>query len=333
MPKNEKYKQKLFRLLQILMEKTDEEHGLSMPEIIRALESFGIKAERKSIYDDLLTLEELGFTVAKMNTRPPRYTLEERIFELAELKMLVDAIQSSRFVSSKKCREIISKLELFAGEHSSRELSRQVYVEDRVRNMNSSAFYNVDTIHFAINSNKQITFKYFDYDVEKKKALRHGGEPYTVSAAALLWNDQNYYLVGYDEREGIMKNFRVDKMQNVTVTDEQRCEAVSSSRFNPAVYSQKLFGMYGGKEELVTLECREKLAGVIIDRFGIEPTFTKTDFGFKVSVKVIVSPNFFAWVLGFGKDMRIISPLWVREELISAIREISENYRLPESSL
>lgn len=330
MPKNEKYKQKLLRLLQILMEKTDEEHGLSMPEILLALEEYGIKAERKSIYDDFLTLEELGFSVGKINTRPPRYTLEERIFELGELKMLVDAIQSSRFISSKKCREIISKLEIFAGEHNSRELSRQVYVEDRVRNMNSSSFYNVDTVHFAINTDRKISFKYFDYDVNKNKVLRHGGKSYTASAAALLWNDQNYYLMAYDEDDGVMKNFRVDKMQSVSLLDEPRCEAVSFTNFNPATYSQKLFGMYGGEEALVTLECREKLAGVIIDRFGMDVSMIKSDFGFKVSVRVIVSPNFFAWVLSFGKEMRIVAPSEVRENFIATIREISENY---ESSL
>ena len=326
MPKNEKYKQKLVRLLQILMEKTDEEHGLSMPELITALEKYGIKAERKSIYDDLLTLEELGFSVGKINTRPPRYTLEERIFELGELKMLVDAIQSSKFISSKKCREIISKLEIFAGEHSSRELSRQVYVEDRVRNMNSSSFYNVDTVHFAINSDKKITFRYFDYDVNKNKVLRHGGKPYTVSAAALIWNDQNYYLIAYDEDAGVMKNFRVDKMQGVSLLDEPRCEVVSSSSFNPATYSQKLFGMYGGEEALVTLECREKLAGVIIDRFGMDVSMIKSDFGFKVSVRVMVSPNFFAWVLSFGKEIRIVAPDNVRAQLVGLLREIRENY-------
>lgn len=326
MPKNEKYKQKLVRLLQILMEKTDEEHGLSMPELITALEEYGIKAERKSIYDDLLTLEELGFSVGKINTRPPRYTLEERIFELGELKMLVDAIQSSKFISSKKCREIISKLEIFAGEHSSRELSRQVYVEDRVRNMNSSSFYNVDTVHFAINSDKKITFRYFDYDVNKNKVLRHGGKPYTVSAAALIWNDQNYYLIAYDEDAGVMKNFRVDKMQGVSLLDEPRCEEVSSSSFNPATYSQKLFGMYGGEEALVTLECREKLAGVIIDRFGMDVSMIKSDFGFKVSVRVMVSPNFFAWVLSFGKEIRIVAPDNVRAQLVGLLREIRKNY-------
>ena len=156
MARSEKQKQKLFRILEMLMRETDEENGLGMAEIIERLSEFGIQAERKSVYDDLLVLSELGFAVEKTDTRPPKYTLSNRIFELGELKMLVDAVQSSRFISAGKCREIISKLELFAGERHWRELSRQVYVEDRVRSMNKSSFYNVDTIHFAINNNKKI---------------------------------------------------------------------------------------------------------------------------------------------------------------------------------
>lgn len=325
MARSEKQKQKLFRILEMLMRETDEENGLSMSEIIERLSELGIQAERKSVYDDLLVLSELGFTVEKTETRPPRYMLTNRIFELGELKMLVDAVQSSRFISAAKCREIISKLELFAGERHSRELSRQVYVEDRVRSMNKSSFHNVDTIHFAINENKQIEFKYFDYNVDKEKELRHGGEKYVVSPFSLLWNDQNYYLAGYDEREGVIKNFRVDKMQNVCVGDENRSEQ-AAGRFNSAEYSQKLFGMYGGREELVTLECAPHLAGVIIDRFGIEPTFIKTERGFRVSLRVMLSPNFYAWVFSFGKDMRILSPESAREEFSSRLKSLLLEY-------
>jgi len=327
MARSEKQKQKLFRILELLIRHTDEEHGLSMAEIISGLSEMGIKAERKSVYDDFLTLGELGFRVDMLETRPPRYTLATRIFELGELKMLVDAIQSSRFVSAEKCREIISKLEIFAGERHSRELSRQVYVEDRVRSINKSSFYNVDVIHFAINEDKRITFKYFDYNTEKQKVLRHGGAPYEVSPCALVWNDQNYYLAAYDERERVIKNFRVDKMQNIAVSDESRSPEAGAARFNSAEYSQKLFGMYGGREELVTLECAPHLAGVIIDRFGTEPTFIKSDRGFRVSVRITLSPNFYAWVFSFGADMTVISPQIAREELAERAKNIFNLYK------
>lgn len=326
MAKRENQKQKLFRLLEILMRETDEERGLSMNDIISRLAEYGISAERKSIYDDFLTLEELGFYVSHTATKPPKYKLETKIFELAELKMLVDAVQSSKFITAKKSREIIGKLELFAGSHRSRELSRQVYVEDRIKTVNPSSIYSIDSIHTAINEDKKLSFKYFDYDGEKKKVFRHGGKPYTVSPCALLWDDEKYYLVAYDEEAELIKNFRVDKMQETALLALPRSRKGNLEKFNPADYSKKIFGMYGGREELVTIECRDKLAGPVIDRFGPDPVFTKTDFGFKFSMRIMVSPTFFAWVLGFGEDMRIIAPERVKKEFIDNLMKISSNY-------
>jgi len=326
MARGEGQKEKLIRILEILMRHTDEEHGISISELISMLSEYGISAERKSVYDDFLVLSGLGFTVERLPTRPASYYLADRIFELAELKMLVDAVESSKFITAHKSREIISKLEIFAGQHRSRELARQVYVEDRVKTMTNSAIYNIDSIHSAINSNKSISFKYFEYTAEKKKVYRHGGELYEASPIALIWNDENYYLVAYDEQAERIKNFRVDKMTDIKISDSPRAEQVLSERFNPANYTRKIFGMYGGREELVTLECRESLAGVIIDRFGTEPTFTRTDFGFKVSLRVMLSPNFFAWVLGFGKDMRILSPSAVVDEIKKRIAEVAKLY-------
>ncbi|MBR2965506.1 MAG: WYL domain-containing protein [Clostridia bacterium] len=326
MARGERQKEKLIRILEILMKQTDEEHGISVAELISQLSDTGISAERKSVYDDFLVLSDIGFTVEKLPTRPVTYYLADRIFELAELKMLVDAVESSKFITAAKSRDIISKLEIFAGQHRSRELARQVYVEDRVKTMSSAAIYNVDAIHSAINANKRISFKYFEYTAEKKRVFRHGGERYEASPAALIWSEENYYLVAYDGRDGQRKNFRVDKMADITVLDLPRCDMAVAERFNPASYARKIFGMYGGREELVTLECRESLAGVIIDRFGQEPTFVKTDFGFKVSLRVMVSPTFFAWVLGFGKDMRILSPSSVVEEIKRRIKEVGELY-------
>ena len=328
MSKREKQKQKLFRLLQILMRETDDDHGLTMNEIICALEEYGVSAERKSIYDDFSTLEELGFYVSHTQTMPPKYKLDNKIFELAELKMLVDAVQASKFITAKKSREIIEKLEIFAGVHKSRELSRQVYVEDKVKTLNPASLYSIDAIHNAINDSLKLTFRYFDYSSEKKRVFRHGGDLYKVSPCALLWDDEKYYLVAFDEAERIIKNFRVDKMQDVALLNQAISKEAHIENFNPKDYSMKIFGMYGGREELVTIECREKLAGVIIDRFGMDPVLIKTDFGFKFSLRVMVSPNFFAWVLGFGADMRILSPGSVKEELLDNLRKIAENYAI-----
>lgn len=327
MAKSEKQKQKLFRILEMLMKKTDDEHGLTVNEIISELEYLGIRAERKSIYDDFLVLEELGFPVRKISGRPPSYTLDERVFELAELKMLVDAVEASRFITAKKSRELIEKLQMFAGEHKARELSRQIYVEDRLKTLNSATLYSVDAIHTAINADKRMLFKYFEYDGNKNKVYRHDGAYYDVSPCALILNDANYYLVAYDEEAGIVKNFRVDKMSAVKVSEDPRSSLDAVRKFNPADYSVKIFGMYGGREELVTMEFDESLAGVIIDRFGTDNTFIKSDFGFKTTLRVMVSPTFFAWILSFGEKARIISPEPVRREFLEILKKTTKLYK------
>lgn len=326
MARSEKQKQKLFRILEILMRETDDDNGLTINEIIGRLDEYGIRAERKSLYDDFLVLEEIGYPVLKISGKPPRYTLERRVLELAELKMLVDAVQVSKFITSKKSREIIGKLQLFAGKKSY-ELSRQVYVEDRIKTENSTTIYTIDEIHRAINESRRLTFKYFDYNSDKEKVFRHEGKRYDVSPCTLIWNDENYYLVAYDADEDTVKNFRVDKMKDARKSDEVRSESEKVTKFNPADYSKKIFGMYGGREELVTMEFKERLAGVVIDRFGTDPVFHKTDFGFKISLRVMVSPNFFAWVLSFGENVRILAPESVRCELRGSLEKTLELYK------
>lgn len=319
-------KEKLMRLLELFISETDESHGISMAEIISMLEKQGIKAERKSIYDDIAALASLGYDVITLPTKPPKYTLQSRPFETAELKILVDAVESSKFVTAERSRAIIEKLRGFAGKYHSGELSRSVYVEDRIKTENDLSVVSIDSIHKAINANESISFKYFDYTWDKRRVFRHGGKRYTVSPISLMWSDENYYLVAYDEEADTTKNFRVDKMAEVLLTGVPRDEKISSERFNPAKYSNKIFGMYGGREELVTLDCREHLAGVVIDRFGTDYTFFKTPFGFKASVRAMISPNFFAWVVSFGGDVKIISPEWVRDELLETITKIRECY-------
>lgn len=327
MPRCEGQKLKLFRILEIFMRETDEDTGVSIAEIISRLEGeYSIRAERKSIYDDFLALEALGFEVVSLGGKPPKYTLSERIFELPELKMLVDAVESSKFITAKKSREIIAKLEKFAGARHAKELSREVYVEDRIKTENSSAIYTIDTVHTAINENCRISFKYADYNERGEKVIRHGGEVYEVSPIALVWSEENYYLVCYDEIAGVKKHFRVDKMISANLLDKKRSPEGISERFNPAEYSKRVFGMYGGREELVTLECDKRLAGVVIDRFGTSVRLVPTDRGFSVSVRVMLSPNFYAWVLSFGKDIVITSPEYVRDDLVNKLREITENY-------
>ena len=326
MAKSENQKQKLFRILEILMRETDEDHGLTINEIISRLEEYGISAERKSLYSDFATLEEVGFSVVRLYGNPPSYTLAERIFEMPELKLLVDAIQSSKFITKEKSFEMIEKLKIFAGSRSG-ELSRQVFVKDRVKNENAASIYAIDRIHTAIKENLKVTFGYFDYTAEKKKYLRHDGKRYVVSPKALIWSNDNYYLVGFDEDSGSIKNFRVDKMHKTLIMPEEASISSDIIRLNPADYSKKSFSMFGGREELVTLEAREHLAGAVIDRFGSSNTFIKTDFGFRFSVRVMVSPKFFSWVMAFGQDMKILEPSSVREEMKNMLKEIIKSYK------
>lgn len=325
MARSENQKQKLLRILELLYERTDEEHGLTVEQLICALSELGISAERKSIYDDFLALSSMGYEVEKLNKRPPEYYLAERAFELAELKLLVDAVQSAKFITEKKSRELISKLERFAGRYGAGELSRQVYVEGRAKTMNKATLYTIDAIHNAINSKKDLSFKYFDYNSRGERVFRHNGDRYSVHPLALIRSEDNYYLVAIEKGSGERRHYRMDKMLDVKISDDTFTGELMSS-FNSADYTQKVFGMYGGEETLVTLECDESLAGVIIDRFGIDTGMIACDGGFRVSKKVIVSPNFYAWVAGFGSRMRIISPLNVRLEFKEMLEKTLRQY-------
>lgn len=327
MPRSAGHKEKLFVLFEYLMDETDDAHGVTIEEIRTYLASRGIGAERKGLYDDFAVLTTLGFPVERMKTSPPRYRLAERVFTLPELKMLVDAIQSAKFIPKEESITLIRKLERFAGRHRAAELSRQVYVEGRVKATGESAMENVDSLHSAIREGVQVFFSYYEYNAKKEKVLRHGGRRYRVSPYAMVWNNENYYLIAYDEDEKKVKHFRVDKMTNLELSKQKRTITEEFSRFNPANYSEKTFGMYGGKEELVTLRCAESLAGVMIDRFGSSPTFFPDGAGFfRASLRVMVSPNFYSFVLGFGTGMEILSPPAVREEFVKILTGVHALY-------
>ena len=325
MAKQENQKQKLFRLYEILMHETDEAHPLTMAQIIARLNEYGISAERKSIYSDFATLEDLGYPVSKNSAKSTGYYMEERQFELAELKMLVDAVQSSRFITAKKSRELINKLGDFAG-GSAHELARQVYVEDRIKTANNATIYSIDAIHTAINGNKCLSFKYFEYDGAKNKVFRHDGKRYEVSPCALLWSEENYYLVAYEESTDLIKNFRVDKMLKTALTDKKPSAEAISAVVDPATYSRRIFGMYGGEDTLVTLEFDERLVGAVIDRFGKDISIIPIGDRFRTSVRVMVSPTFFSWVFSFGGGVSVISPDRVRGSYRTCLENSLKEY-------
>lgn len=329
MARQDNQKLKIPYLMKIFSEKTDDEHGITMPQIIRELGEYGVHAERKGIYNDIGYLNDYGFEIeGRQAGRTCEYHLVSRTFELPELKLLVDSVQSAKFISEKKSREIIKKLETLCSEHEAKQLNRQVYVQGRIKTMNESILYNVDTIHSAINSNNKITFQYWNWNVDKKAELRKGGASYKVSPWGLSWDDENYYLIAYDDSRGMLRHYRVDKMVHISVSDEKREGQDSYKGINMADYSQKTFGMLGGDVRTVSIECDNEFAGVMIDRFGKDIFMMKLDGGrFAINVPVVVSGQFLGWIMGLGEKVRITGPKDVVERMRKEGERIAEAYR------
>lgn len=328
MPKRANQKIKLLYLMQILSERTDDAHGLTLEEISDALAEYGVEAERKTLYDDLEVLRVFGMDIEKRKGATVRYHVVSRTFEMPELKLLVDAVQSSKFITRKKSGELIKKIESFASRYEAQQLQRQVYVANRIKTMNESIYYTVDRIHEAINRNVKVSFQYFSWNEKKEKVLRHDGARPVISPWALTWDDENYYMIGYDAAEGIVKHYRVDKMLRIQLTEEPRDGAALFKDFDMALYSKKTFGMYGGREETVLLRCKNSLAGVIIDRFGADTPFVNvSDTHFEIHVKVHTSPLFFGWVMNFGADITILSPENVRADFVSLAEAALGQYK------
>ena len=294
--------------------------------MIRELEKCGITAERKSVYDDIEALTNFGIDVIKINSAKNLYYVGERSLELPELKLLVDAVQSSKFITKKKSSELISKIEAFASRYQAKNLERQVFVANRIKTMNESIYYNVDEIHSGISENKQIAFKYYEYSVSKARVPRKNGEDYIVSPIALTWDDQNYYMIAYDEEAARVKHYRVDKMENPSPETAMRDGRTLGEALDLSAYAKKIFGMYHGDETLVTLRVENALAGIILDRFGHEPAFVSVDpLHFEVRVRVSVSPQFLGWIMSFGRAIRIVGPDNVVEDYRKLAKEILED--------
>jgi len=315
MAKSSNQKTKLLHLYQILLRQTDEDHPITVAQIIQELNKYGIKAERKSIYDDLESLRQFGLDVQCRKGKTAGWFVGERDFQLPELKLLMDAVQSSRFITQKKSDALIRKLEGLASVHQARQLQRQVYVSGRIKLMNESIYYNVDKLHTAVSGQRAITFKYFDYDLERKKVFRREGRRYTVSPYGLIWNNENYYLVAFDHANREMRHYRVDKMTEIVVTSLDREGRDQYPDFQLASYGEKHFGMYRGQEMTVTLRGRRSMAGVVWDRFGQDVILVPDgEEHFTVTLPVVVSPQFFGWLFGLDGGLTITAPRAAVEE-------------------
>ena len=329
MAKGPNQKLKLLYLVKILSEETDDEHGITMSQILSALDHYGVSADRKTIYQDMEELRTFGYEI--INEKEGKnwyYHLGSRDFELPELKLLVDSVQSAKFITDRKSDQLIRKLESLVSRHQARQLHRQVTISGRVKSMNESIYYNVDMIHEAIGSNCQIRFHYFQWNVKKEAQLRRDGAWYRVSPWGLMWDKENYYLVGYDSLYGQIRHYRVDKMMHLSIEDQPREGQQEFKEFNLPRYSNSLFGMFGGEERDVALEVDNSLVGVIIDRFGKDIFIIPVDDGhFRVNVHVTISSQFFGWVMALGSGIRIVGPDDVVARMKEEIARLVQQYR------
>ena len=317
-------KRKLPILARLLLEKSDEEHPVPLADMLAELERWDIKAERKSIYDDMTQLGELGLDVQHKGGKNGGWFIGQRDFELAELKLLVDAVQSSRFLTEKKSAALIKKLAGLASTHQARQLQRQVYVDRRIKTMNESIFYSVDKLHSAIAANRVITFRYFEYNMKKERVFRHGGARYRVTPFGLVWDNENYYLAAWDEKNRELRHYRVDKMSDIIISSTA---GTAKGDWDPEGYASRHFGMYSGQTCHLRLRCRSGLAGVVIDRFGQDVMLIPDgEEHFTVTVELVVSPPFWGWLFGLGTEVEVLSPRWAAEEFKTRLKALLDAY-------
>ena len=324
MAKGNNSKLKLSYLTRIMLEKTDDEHGLTLSQILEELERYGVTAERKSIYADFEDMtEKLGIEIIKEKIgRETYYHVGSREFEVAEVKLLIDAIQSSKFITEKKSNELIKKVKGLVSHHQAAQLQRQVYVHGRIKTMNESIYYNVDTLHAAIAKNSKIKFQYCGWYTNKKLVPLHNGDFFVVSPWALTWDDEYYYMVAFDQYEKIIKHYRVDKMVKISILEEPRDGKELFQSFDMAVYSKVNFGMYHGEVKKVHISFPNYMVGVFIDRFGKEISIhpAEGENRSRIVVDIAVSKQFFGWIASLGRWVKIEGP----EDVVSEMKEFAK---------
>lgn len=337
MSRNENQKLKLIYILKILMEKTDDEHGVTSKDIINELEKYDIKAERKSIYTDIDALNRFGFEIEghKEGKKYEYKLISGRKYQLPEVKLLVDAVQSSRFITHRKTDELIRKLEKEVSIYDAKKLHRTVCIDKRSKSDNESILITIDGIYTAMQCHSQISFKYYEWVVnfnnynKVEEVPKRNGKIYQVSPWSMFWNDEKYYLVAYDTNDKIIKHFRVDRIKFLRVLSDYREGMEEFKNFDVSTYVKSTFKMFGGGHfEKVTLRIDNSIIGVIIDRFGNDYEIVKyNDYNSDVTISVYLSQQFFGWLFGLGEKVEIISPVNVRQEYIKSIQNVFKKYQ------
>lgn len=327
MAKASNQKLKLLYLKKLFLEKTDEHNTLTIKDMIAYLDAHGIKAERKSIYDDLESLKCYGLDILSKKTKTTEYYIAHREFELPELKLLVDAVQCSKFITTKKTNQLIKKIEYLTSSNQAKQLQRQVYVENRIKNQNEDIYYTIDTIYSGISQKQKIKFKYFDYNVDKKKTYRKDGKFYEENPYAMIWNDEKYYLITYNSKHNNFTHYRVDKMSHVKLLEQKQDQIPKDKKIDISNYTKNHFNMYSGEEKEVQIKCNNELADIIVDRFGTKVKLSKYDENsFVITEKVVVSKNFFSWLFRFGAKIKLISPEETVSEYKTYLNEVISSY-------
>ena len=314
----------------MLLEETDDEKGLTMGGIISRLESAGVRAERKSVYDDINSLRDYGYDIITKRDKTVEYCIASREFELPELKLLVDAVQSSKFITERKSTELIKKLSSLTSRRQAKSLQRQVFVANRIKTQNESIYYNVDALHTAIIERRKVSFKYFDYNAKKERVFRKDEGNYVADPLGLSWNDENYYLITYSEKFDSYVHYRVDRMSGIAVLGEPRGEGAKTESFDIVEYCKRVFNMFGGDDVRVELTVDNSLINPMIDRFGKDVIlYPKTGGEVRIIANATRSSTFFAWLTQFGSKIRVDAPDDLRKEFIEYLREIIKSNKQP----
>ena len=324
----ENQKLKLLYLAKIFQEETDGKTGLTMPQIIEHLREYGISAERKALYRDIKALREFGMDIQRYNRSPMQYALANREFSQPELLLLVDAVQSSRFLDIEKSRELIDSIRTLASKRQRETLSKRMHVEGRIKMQNESVFYNVDIVQEAIQAHRRVSFHYFKYDVEKKKVRQHGGDRYLETPVELIYSDGYYYLVTYNDKHDGFTNYRVDRMTEVMVSDEPATRNERIASFDPEAYTAQAFSMFNGEPKTISLIVDGEVMSSIVDRFGSDvESHALDDSHARVYARVKVSDVFYGWLAQFGTKVRVEKPRSVVQGYTEYLQRIVSAYR------
>ena len=327
MANTNKQKLKLLYLIRILEQETDPEHGLSMPQILDRLEAEGITAERKSIYRDIDALRKTGVEIKMLPTRPTQYALVRSDLRLEDVMMLVDAVQSSRFITERKSNQLVKSLKGLVSERERRQLDKRVHVKGRVKSATDSVFHSVDVIHEALQRKRKVQFLYFSYGTNLKRSARHEGKRYEVTPAKVVFADNNYYLAAYDDGDGMIKTYRVDRMELLQVSDRPatRCAEIANYEYEDFAYQS--FGMFHGEQACVTLHANANMMDTIVDRFGRDVEVVKATPAYAdIRVNVRLSPQFFGWVAGLNGDVTIKAPRRVTADYKAWLKSLIADY-------